>query len=76
MDRDMSRTKRIPIARQPSLQVSPRAIELFEALERARKQRTIVTASLVTAPLAIAAPSARPVRTGTTCTTSCTTTLA
>jgi hypothetical protein len=40
MDRsDMSRTKRIPIARQPSLQFSPRAIELFVKLERARKQR-------------------------------------
>jgi hypothetical protein len=38
----MSGTKRIPIARPPSLQVSPRAIELFEALGRTRKQRNAV----------------------------------
>jgi hypothetical protein len=39
MGRHMSRTKRIPIARQSALQVSPRAIELFEAMERTAKQR-------------------------------------
>ena len=35
----MSRTKRTPIARQPSLQVTPRAIELFEAMDRAQRRR-------------------------------------
>ena len=39
----MSHTKRIPIARQPTLQPSPRAIALFEQLERARRQRRAAT---------------------------------
>jgi hypothetical protein len=39
MDRFMSGTKRTPIARQPSLQITPRAIELFEAMERAQRRR-------------------------------------
>jgi hypothetical protein len=37
----MSRTKRTPIARQPALQISPRAIELFEAMEQAKRRRNI-----------------------------------
>lgn len=39
MEPDMSGTKRIPIARRPGLQISPQAVKLFEALERARHQR-------------------------------------
>jgi hypothetical protein len=39
----MSRTKCTPIARQPTVQFSSRTIELFEALERARKQRNAAT---------------------------------
>ena len=39
----MSHTKRTPIVRQPSLQFSSRAIELFEAMERARKRRHATT---------------------------------
>ena len=32
-------TKRVPIARQANLQVTPRALELFEQVEKARRQR-------------------------------------
>jgi hypothetical protein len=39
----MSHTKRTPIARPSALQISPRAIELFVALERARKRRNAVS---------------------------------
>jgi hypothetical protein len=39
MDSDMSHTKRTPIARQPALQFSIKALALFEALERATRQR-------------------------------------
>jgi hypothetical protein len=35
----MSGTKRVPIARQSNLQVTPRAMELFEAAEKARSKR-------------------------------------
>ena len=35
----MSGTKRTPIARQPALQVSPRAVALFVAIERTQRQR-------------------------------------
>jgi len=35
----MSHTRRTPIARQPSLQISAKAIELFEAMERAQRRR-------------------------------------
>ena len=35
----MSRTKRIPIARQPSLQISPRALDLFAQLKQAQARR-------------------------------------
>src|SRR5262249_11900693 len=36
---DMSHTKRTPIARQPSVQISARALQLFEQLQRAHRQR-------------------------------------
>ena len=39
----MSHTKRTPIARQATLRVSPRAIALFEQLERARRRRRAAT---------------------------------
>jgi len=39
----MSGTRRTPIARQATRQVSPRAIALFEQLERARHQRHAAT---------------------------------
>ena len=35
----MSRTRRVPIARQPALQISARAVELFEAMEQADRRR-------------------------------------
>jgi hypothetical protein len=35
----MSRTRRVPIARQPALQISTRAVELFEAMEQADRRR-------------------------------------
>jgi hypothetical protein len=41
----MSGTKRTPIARQATLQITPRVVELFELAERARRQRK--TASCV-----------------------------
>jgi hypothetical protein len=40
---DMSHTRRTPIARQATLRVSPRAIALFEQLERARRQHRAAT---------------------------------
>jgi hypothetical protein len=39
----MPHTKRVPIARQPSLQITPKAIELFEAMERTGRQRNART---------------------------------
>jgi hypothetical protein len=32
-------SRRVPIARQPTLQITPRAIELFEAMEQAKRRR-------------------------------------
>jgi hypothetical protein len=39
MEPDMSRTKRVPIGRPTRLQVSAKAIELFEAMEQTTRQR-------------------------------------
>jgi hypothetical protein len=38
----MSHTKRVPIRRPTRLQPSARAIELFEAMEQATRQRTVL----------------------------------
>jgi hypothetical protein len=46
----MSHTKRTPIARQPTLRPSPRAIELFEQLERARRRRRAATCIVSDSP--------------------------
>ena len=46
----MSHTKRTPIARQPSLRPSPRAMALFEQLERARRQRRAASCIIGNSP--------------------------
>jgi hypothetical protein len=39
----MSHTKRVPIARQPAMQISAKAIALFDAMEQATRQRTALS---------------------------------
>ena len=46
----MSRTKRIPIARQPSLQISPRALQLFEQLKQAQARRRAASCIIGNSP--------------------------
>ena len=46
----MSGTRRTPIVRQPALQLSARALELFDQLEKARRQRRAATCIIGDSP--------------------------
>ena len=46
----MSRTKRIPIARRPSFQISPRAVDLFTQLKQAQARRRAASCIIGNSP--------------------------